>query len=699
MPENRDGEQPEVGGADWLLSQLSGGRRAARADTPAEQDAHRPKEADPEAEAAEADDVPLVIPGWAAPAPAGPVSPPAPGAPATFTPPSFEAGEPPQAPLPAVPPSAAPTAPTPAASEPARAEPLPAEAAQAPETLPAPASEAGRDPEQPDSWSLFADLDDSGEADDAQVDSREAGTAESGRAESGTAEPVLGAPVPPSAVAEDSDAGAASGGFVWGLRPGDDPAKFTDAAAGETSARGDVGGDADSDASGGSAAADSHEARPVSDPIASDTFDATAPDDEAEAPAASEAPSAGDAAASIPPAAPAAPAYGAPFTPPPAFFPPAAPLEEQLTGPGPTIFDPLPAPLIAPTLPMADLPAPDAEPQAEGDDVDAFGSLFGELHDDAGATLSGPDTENAEAETTQPAAAASAHDRDPFPSGAPEPWVDTVAARPAMPGFDDTPAPFIPPAAALPSPPATFTPAPAGPLTPPAPLAPGAQPPASVAAPLAAAGGGGPTGPTGSGPGGGGDRPRTNRVLIWSAAAVALVLVLVGLFVLGTRLPGLFGGPAAKATPTPTASASPTPAPEVTGPAAAGEHPWDQLGGGECIDPFTTPWVETFTVVDCAQPHAAQLAYRGSYGGDATTPFPGEDALTAQINQLCSAPGVVDLAAAAPFTDLQLQGSFPVTEEQWKTTKRYYYCFANRAGGEPLTASVAGPGPAPAPAG
>ena len=210
----------------------------------------------------------------------------------------------------------------------------------------------------------------------------------------------------------------------------------------------------------------------------------------------------------------------------------------------------------------------------------------------------------------------------------------------------------------------------------------------------------GPSGPAGpAGPRGGkpSDRKRTNRILIWVAAGLVLVLVLVGLFFLGTRLPAIFG---AAATPTPTAAATktptptPTPTPEVTGPAAAGEHPWDQLGGGECVDPFTGPWAETFTVVDCAAPHAAQLVYRGSFGGDATTPFPGEEALASQINVLCSAPGVIDMAAAGAFPGLQLQGSYPVTEEQWTSTQRYYYCFVSRADGQPITASIAGPGPA-----
>ena len=120
----------------------------------------------------------------------------------------------------------------------------------------------------------------------------------------------------------------------------------------------------------------------------------------------------------------------------------------------------------------------------------------------------------------------------------------------------------------------------------------------------------------------------------------------------------------------------------------------DTLFGGECLDPFSSPWAETFTVVDCAAPHAAQLVYRGGFDGDAAAAFPGEEALAGQINALCGTPGIVDLAAAAAFGELQLQGSFPVTAEQWEAGQRNYYCFVTQVSAEPITGSVAGPGPA-----
>jgi hypothetical protein len=124
------------------------------------------------------------------------------------------------------------------------------------------------------------------------------------------------------------------------------------------------------------------------------------------------------------------------------------------------------------------------------------------------------------------------------------------------------------------------------------------------------------------------------------------------------------------------------------------------LLGGECLADFDDPWAEEFTVVDCAEPHPAQLVYRGvfppSAEGVTDDPFPGTEALQGQLALLCSAPGVLDLAAAGQYTDVQFLGSYPATSEQWDAGDRSYYCFVNRSSGEPLTGSLAVPPPAPA---
>ncbi|GAA1756925.1 hypothetical protein [Agromyces humatus] len=196
----------------------------------------------------------------------------------------------------------------------------------------------------------------------------------------------------------------------------------------------------------------------------------------------------------------------------------------------------------------------------------------------------------------------------------------------------------------------------------------------------------------GSGTGGSSTQGRNSpaRILAWIAGSLAAVLVLTGLFFLGTQL----GNGTAAPAESPSASATPTPTPEPTAAQPVGVHAWDALFGGECIDPFVGAFEEEFTVVDCAAPHAAQLVYRGVLPGDAAAPFPGEAELASQMNLLCTATGVINLAAVAGMEDLQVQAAYPVTEAQWAKGERHYYCFANRAGGEPLTASIAGPGPA-----
>lgn len=195
------------------------------------------------------------------------------------------------------------------------------------------------------------------------------------------------------------------------------------------------------------------------------------------------------------------------------------------------------------------------------------------------------------------------------------------------------------------------------------------------------------------------------KVLAGIGGGLLAVLLLIGLFLLGTRLPDLLGPAPAVATPTPTPTPTMTALP--IGPVGPGTYAWDELLGGECLEPYdaaTGAWAEEYTVVDCAEPHGAQMVFRAWFPAevDPDDPtaeperpaFPGADALATQISLLCSAPGVVDLAAAGAYNDAQIQGSYPVTEEQWDADPSYY-CFVSRSSGEPLTGSVAVPQVAP----
>jgi hypothetical protein len=195
-----------------------------------------------------------------------------------------------------------------------------------------------------------------------------------------------------------------------------------------------------------------------------------------------------------------------------------------------------------------------------------------------------------------------------------------------------------------------------------------------------------------------------HAALIWTAVGLLAVAVLVLAFLIGTKLPGASRA-SAIASPSATPSNVPVPTPTVVavGPASIGSHRWDELRGGECINPFTTPFVENFTVVDCGSPHAAQLVRRGTFaaGGapaatSATpTPSPSDDypglvALQSQIALLCDAPGVIDLAAAGAYSDIQFQASYAATAFEWKGGQHDYFCFVNRSSAEPITGSLAG---------
>lgn len=180
------------------------------------------------------------------------------------------------------------------------------------------------------------------------------------------------------------------------------------------------------------------------------------------------------------------------------------------------------------------------------------------------------------------------------------------------------------------------------------------------------------------------------RVLLWVAIGLVAVLALIALFMLGHRLgtPEPIAAPAPSDTPAPEPEPEPEPEPP-TGPAEPGVHAWSELRGGECLDPYTNPWAEEFTVVDCALPHPAQVLLRAPFPGtEESTPFPTAAALQSQINVLCSAPSVIDLAVAGAYADIQIDGSYAITAEQWDDGLRDYTCFVSRSSGEPIAENL-----------
>lgn len=186
---------------------------------------------------------------------------------------------------------------------------------------------------------------------------------------------------------------------------------------------------------------------------------------------------------------------------------------------------------------------------------------------------------------------------------------------------------------------------------------------------------------------------RTQRItlIVLLGLVVVAAVFLVSFAFSGAAVPDPVSTSTARPTPQPTptgtrAVADPASAP--SGPVAPGTWSWNELGGGECLEPYTTPWAEEFTVVDCVQPHHGQVLARGVVDGDASAPWPGEEALTSRLGLLCSESSVIDYGRAGAFSDVQLQLTYPADEAQWAAGDRSYFCFVSRSGGEALTESL-----------
>ena len=182
--------------------------------------------------------------------------------------------------------------------------------------------------------------------------------------------------------------------------------------------------------------------------------------------------------------------------------------------------------------------------------------------------------------------------------------------------------------------------------------------------------------------------PPLQRKLLWAAGGLVAALALVAVFLGGTKAGPLFAEtPVAEPVPT----AAPTLAPETLGPLPAGVHPWTALLGTECVDPFVSPWEKEFTVVDCAQPHAAQLVATGIFEDSVLDAYPGMEELQSRMSLLCSNATNVDYAAARAYDDVQVSASFAADEQSWTDGDRSYFCFVSRSSGEPLSTSIAMP--------
>jgi hypothetical protein len=185
--------------------------------------------------------------------------------------------------------------------------------------------------------------------------------------------------------------------------------------------------------------------------------------------------------------------------------------------------------------------------------------------------------------------------------------------------------------------------------------------------------------------------PTSQKVLMGIAAGLIGILILIAGFFLGEHVGS---AQAAETKPTkPGSSATPTPA-GTGGPAAPGVQPWTALQGGECIQPFSSAWAQTFTVVACTADHDAEMIFKGKLPDSSSVPYPSATSFQKQLTGLCSAPTAVNYAAAAAVTDLQVSFSYPPNTAAWLAGDRTYYCFVDRVSGGNLPGDLAVPKPA-----
>ena len=149
--------------------------------------------------------------------------------------------------------------------------------------------------------------------------------------------------------------------------------------------------------------------------------------------------------------------------------------------------------------------------------------------------------------------------------------------------------------------------------------------------------------------------------------------------------------PFTPSVPTATTPTIPTLPTISVSPRSAGTWSWDELNGGECIEPYTDANQDSYTVVDCDTPHSAQLVRVGDLRKDAGIPiYPGDSAIGPVATGECFSSGIIKAAAYATYPSLITDVHYPTSQTQWNKGDTFYYCFAHTFPIANITGSVAG---------
>jgi hypothetical protein len=178
------------------------------------------------------------------------------------------------------------------------------------------------------------------------------------------------------------------------------------------------------------------------------------------------------------------------------------------------------------------------------------------------------------------------------------------------------------------------------------------------------------------------DQTKSRQSLVLIFGGIFVVIAAIGAFIAGGFVASPTAAPLTEVTDGPVAPTTAQP---------PGEYNFSELVGGECLDPFDTAWASTFTVVDCATPHTAQLVYAGDLAIDGSyLSYPGDDSTGNAAMAECSRKGVLNMAAAKPFSDLLVSAAYPISAEVWDSGDTRYYCFVSLSSGDLIGVDLAG---------
>ena len=133
----------------------------------------------------------------------------------------------------------------------------------------------------------------------------------------------------------------------------------------------------------------------------------------------------------------------------------------------------------------------------------------------------------------------------------------------------------------------------------------------------------------------------------------------------------------------------PTPSPTASAVPSVPTQPVSTLKTGDCLQTYPSPWADGYPVVDCADPHIAQVLSTGILPQPLDAAFPGSKALEDQVNDLCSSSDLLNWNWVAVWNeDVFIDARYPNTNALWTSGSRTYYCFVYTFSRHELTGSA-----------